>query len=64
MTGIFTPAYSLSKRTRSDGGPTRKLLDGAPRPSGRRSGGGEDINYTTLVSTHEVGLGQAPAAFS
>lgn len=30
-------------------GPTSKLLDGAPRASGRRSsGGGEEINYATL----------------
>jgi hypothetical protein len=30
------------------GGHTSKLLDGAPRAGGRRSGGGEDINYATL----------------
>jgi hypothetical protein len=29
-------------------GPTSKLLAGAPRASGRRSGGGEEINYATL----------------
>ena len=30
-------------------GPTSKLLDGAPRASGRRSSvGGEEINYATL----------------
>jgi hypothetical protein len=31
------------------GGPTSKLLDGAPRASGRRfGGGGEEINYATV----------------
>jgi hypothetical protein len=29
-------------------GPTSKLLAGAPRASGRRSSGGEEINYATL----------------
>jgi hypothetical protein len=54
------------------GGHTSKLLDGAPRAGGRRSGGGEDINYATLehagrphrgrISPNAVGLGSAGGA--
>ena len=41
------PVGDFDKLAKS--GPTSKLLDGAPRASGRRSSaGGEEINYATL----------------
>lgn len=40
------PVPDFDKLAKS--GPTSKLLDGAPRASGRRSSGSEEINYATL----------------
>jgi hypothetical protein len=40
------PVGDFDKLAKS--GPTSKLLAEAPRASGRRSGGSEDINYATL----------------
>jgi hypothetical protein len=47
-------------------GPTSKLLDGAPRAGGRRSSGGEDINYATLENAgrpHRGRISPEEAAF-
>jgi len=46
-----TKTYTLSVADfdkLAKGGPTSKLLDDAPRASGRRSNSGEEINYATL----------------
>jgi hypothetical protein len=40
------PVADFDKLAKS--GPTSNLLDGAPRASGRRSSGGEEIKYATL----------------
>jgi hypothetical protein len=47
-------------------GPTSKLLDGAPRASGRRSSGGEEVNYATLENAgrpHRGRISPEEAAF-
>jgi hypothetical protein len=47
-------------------GPTSKLLDDAPRASGRRSSGGDEVNYATLENAgrpHRGRISPEEAAF-